>query len=46
MYRADIARLAADEGADEEQRGANEVTRTVIVRSEQLPRRTFKVFVV
>jgi IS605 OrfB family transposase len=45
VYRANIARLAVDEGADEEQRGANEVTRTVIVRSEQLPRRTFKVFV-
>jgi hypothetical protein len=26
VYRANIARLAADEGADEEQRGANEVT--------------------
>ncbi|WP_211096590.1 zinc ribbon domain-containing protein [Acidilobus sp. 7A] len=45
MYRANIARLAVDEGADEEQRGASEVTRTVTVRSEQLPRRTFKVFV-
>ncbi|MFP3319961.1 MAG: transposase [Acidilobus sp.] len=45
MYRANIARLAADEKADEEQRGANEVTRAVVVRSERLPRRAFKVFV-
>jgi len=45
VYRANIARLAVDEGADEEQRGASEVTRTVTVRSERLPRRTFKVFV-
>ena len=31
---ANIARLAVDEGADERPRGVNEVTRTVIVRSE------------
>jgi hypothetical protein len=34
---ANTAKLAADEGANEEQRGASEVTRTVIVRSKQLP---------
>ena len=45
MYRANIARLAVDEGADERPGGTSEVTRTVTVRSERLPRRTFKVFV-
>ena len=41
MYRANAAKLAADEKADERPRGASEVTRTVTVRSEQLPR-TFR----
>ncbi len=45
MYRANIARLAADEKADERPGGTSEVTRTVVVRSERLPRRTFRVFV-
>ena len=39
------AKLAVDEGADERPKGVNEVTRTVTVRSEQLPRRTFRIFV-
>jgi len=42
---ANIARLAVDEGADERPRGVNEVTRTVTVRSERLPRRAFRIFV-
>ena len=45
MYRVNTARLAVDEGADERPRGVNEVIRTVTVRSEQLPRRTFRIFV-
>jgi len=39
------AKLAVDEGADERPREVNEVTRTIVVRSEQLPRRTFRIFV-
>jgi hypothetical protein len=39
------AKLAVDEGADERPKGVNEVTRTVTVRSEQLPRRTLRIFV-
>jgi IS605 OrfB family transposase len=42
---ANTAKLAVDEGVDERPRGVNEVTRTVTVRSEQLPRRTFRIFV-
>jgi len=45
VYRANAARLTVNEGADERPRGVNEVTRTVTVRSEQLPRRTFRAFV-
>ncbi len=45
MYRANAARLVVDKEADERLRGVNEVTRTVVVRSEQLPRRTFRIFV-
>jgi len=42
VYRVNTAKPAVDEGADERPRGANEVARTVTVRSEQLPRRTFR----
>ncbi|ESQ24158.1 MAG: hypothetical protein JCHSAcid_15610 [uncultured Acidilobus sp. JCHS] len=46
MHRANAAKLATvDEGADERLRGVNEAIRTVTVRSEQLPRRTFRIFV-
>ena len=45
MYRANTAKLAVDKEADERPREVNEVTRTVVVRSEQLPRRIFRIFV-
>jgi len=46
VYMANVVRLATvDEGADERLRGVNEVIRTVTVRSEKLPRRTFRIFV-
>ena len=45
MYRANAARLVVDKEADERLRGVNEVTRTVVVRSAPLPRRTFRIFV-
>jgi len=45
VYRANAAKLAVDEEADERLRGVNEVTRTVVVRSAPLPRRTFRAFV-
>jgi len=45
VHRANAARLAVDEGADERPRGVNEVTRTVVVRSVPLPRRAFRAFV-
>ena len=46
MYMANVVRLATvDEGADERLRGVNEVIRTVTIRSEKLPRRTFRIFV-
>jgi len=45
VYRVNAVKLAVDEGADERLRGVNEVTRTVIVRSAPLPRRTFRAFV-
>ena len=42
MYRVNAVKLAVDEGPMKRPRGANEVARTVTVRSEQLPRRTFR----
>jgi len=45
VYRVNTAKLAVDEGADERPRGVNEVTRTIIVRSASLARRTFRTFV-
>jgi len=45
VYRVNTAKLAVGEEADERPRGVNEVTRTVTVRSERLPRRTFRAFV-
>ena len=45
MYRANAARLVVDKEAGERLRGVNEVTRTVVVRSAPLPRRTFRIFV-
>jgi IS605 OrfB family transposase len=45
VYRVNAAKLAVDEEADERPRGASEVTRTVVVRSVPLPRRTFRAFV-
>jgi len=45
VYRANAARLVVDKEADERLRGVNEVTRTVVVRSAPLPRRTFRIFV-
>jgi len=45
VYRANTAKLAVDKEADERPREVNEVTRTVVVRSEQLPKRIFRIFV-
>jgi len=45
VYRVNAVKLAVDEGADERPRGASEVTRTVVVRSAPLPRRTFRALV-
>jgi IS605 OrfB family transposase len=45
VHRANAARLVVDKEADERLRGVNEVTRTVVVRSAPLPRRTFRIFV-
>jgi len=45
VHRANAVKLAVDKGADERLRGVNEVTRTVVVRSATLPRRTFRAFV-
>jgi len=36
VYRANTAKLAVDKEADERPREVNEVTRTVVVRSEQV----------
>ena len=40
-----MVKLIVDKEADERPREVNEVTRTVVVRSEQLPRRAFRIFV-
>ena len=45
MHRANLVKLIVDKEADERPRKVNEVTRTVVVRSEQLPRRIFRIFV-